>query len=357
MKASELDVIGDCMNRRAMLCRSAAWSLATAWPAQAGAAPAETVKTSGGTRIARWKDDCTAVFLLMFDDSLLSHWQVAAPALVKREMVATFYINPGKGEYQKFASRWEDELWKQGMVYGNHTMTHQGFADLEGAEREIGGCVDIIRRIVPGPQRRLLSFGRPGLPPGRWNISPEDLAVLLRRHDLIERPTFDKHGAVYHLQTAEQMLALADRAIAARGMEYLIIHGVERIGPNVTWQDFWALKQDVFLPLLDGLQQYQAQRQLWITDHISQHQYATERDSAALSERSAADGSLHIELTCQADPLLYRLPLTLLTEVPNHWQEALVTQGDRETRVTVVDRRLQYDAIPGGGTIVVRSIR
>lgn len=292
----------------------------------------------------------------MFDDSWPSHWQVAAPELVKRDMIATFYINPGKGEYKQSASRWEDELWKQGMVYGNHTMTHQGFADLEGAEREIGGCADIIRRIVPGPQRRLLSFGRPGLPPGRWNISLEDLAALLRRHDLIERPTFDKHGAVYHLQTAEQMLALADRAIAARGMEYLIIHGVERIGPNVTWQDFWALKQDVFLPLLDGLQHYQAQRQLWITDHISQHQYATERESAALSARSAADGSLHIELTCQADPLLYRFPLTLLTELPGTWQAARVTQGDREVPVVIIDRVVRYAAIPGGGTIIVQPM-
>ncbi|OYT99000.1 MAG: hypothetical protein CFE40_09450 [Burkholderiales bacterium PBB1] len=351
-----MDVVENFVSRRAVLRHAAAWSAATALPVQVVAAPTAVAPIPGGTRIARWKDDRTAAFLLMFDDSLLSHWQVAAPELFKRSMIATFYINPGKAEYQKFAARWEDELWKQGMVYGNHTMTHQGFADLEGAEREIGGCADIIRRIVPGPERRLLSFGKPGLPPGRWNISAQDFAALLRRHDLIDRPTFDKHGAVYHWQTTEQMLALADRAIAAQGMEYLIIHGVERIGPNVTWQDFWALKQDVFLPLLDGLQQRQAQHQLWITDHISQHQYQTERDSAELSVRSAADGALHIELTCRADPVLYRLPLTLLSTVPSTWREALVTQGERQTRAVVVDRMIRYDAIPGDGPIVVRPV-
>lgn len=159
------------------------------------------------------------------------------------------------------------------------------------------------------------------------------------------------------MQTAEQMLALADRAVAAQGMEYLIIHGVERIGPNVKWQDFWALKQDVFFPLLDGLQQRQAQHQLWITDHISQHQYETERDSAELRVRPAEGGTLRIELTCQADPLLYRLPLTLLTEVPSTWREALVAQGDREARAAITDRVIRYDAVPGGGTIVIRPIR
>lgn len=346
-----MDAINDGMSRRTVLSHAAAWGVAAMLPLQAVAAP------SGGTRIARWKDDCTAAFLLMFDDSLLSHWQVAAPELVKRNMIATFYINPGKAEYQKFASHWEDELWKQGMVYGNHTMTHQGFADFAGAEREIGDCADIIRRIVPGPERRLLSFGKPGLPPGRWNISAEEFAALLRKHDLIDRPTFDKHGAVYHLQTSEQMLALADRAIATQGMEYLIIHGVERIGPNVKWQDFWALKQEVFLPLLDGLQQRQTEQRLWITDHISQHQYQTERDSAALSTRAAEDGTLHIDLTCRADPVLYSFPLTLLTSVPADWQSVRVTQGGRNLPVTLADRTLRFDAVPGGGAIVVRPVR
>ena len=294
---------------------------------------------------------------LMFDDSLLSHWQVAAPELFKRGMIATFYINPGKAEYQKFASKWEDELWKQGMVYGDHTMTHRGFADLAGAEREIGDCADIIRRIVPGPERRLISFGKPGVGAVHWKISKEDYAALLHRHDLIDRPTFDKHGAVYHLQTSEQMLALADRAIATQGMEYLIIHGVERIGPNVKWQDFWALKQGVFFPLLDGLQQRQAQHQLWITDHISQHQYETERDSAELSVRSAADGALHIELTCRADPLLYRLPLTLLTELSSTGPTARITQGERDVQVAVIGGVIRYDAVPGDGTIVIRPGR
>lgn len=351
MKGSALGTINDLMSRRTVLSHGAAWGLAAVLPLQAVAVP------PGGTRIARWKDDCTAAFLLMFDDSLLSHWQVAAPELVKRNMIATFYINPGKAEYQKFASHWEDELWKQGMVYGNHTMTHQGFADFAGAEREIGDCADIIRRIVPGPERRLLSFGKPGLPPGRWNISAEEFAALLRKYDLIDRPTFDKHGAVYHLQTSEQMLALADRAIATQGMEYLIIHGVERIGPNVKWQDFWALKQEVFLPLLDGLQQRRTEQRLWITDHISQHQYQTERDSAALSTRSAEDGTLYIDLTCRADPLLYSFPLTLLTAVPSDWQSARVTQGDRSIPVTLADRTLRFDAVPGGGLIVVRPVR
>ena len=92
----------------------------------------------GQTRVAQWKDDRTAAFLLMFDDSWPSHYQVAAPELAKRKMTATFYICPGKGEYKAGAKEWEENVWKMGMVYGVHTMTHKGVKDLENAEYEIG---------------------------------------------------------------------------------------------------------------------------------------------------------------------------------------------------------------------------
>src|SRR5687767_7579577 len=89
-------------------------TLLTVWPAP----HARAEETVDAVRVARWKDDKAGAFLLMFDDSWPSHWQVAAPELVKRKMTATFYICPGKGEYQKFAKEWEEVLPKQGMVYG-----------------------------------------------------------------------------------------------------------------------------------------------------------------------------------------------------------------------------------------------
>ena len=51
-------------------------------------------------------------------------------------------------------------------------------------------------------------------------------------------------------------------------MEYLIIHGVERKQPDWGFQDFWALKQDILLPVLDGLKERRDRGDLWITDHI-----------------------------------------------------------------------------------------
>ena len=308
------------------------------------------------TRIAKWKDDRAAAFLLMFDDSWPSHVQVAAPELARRELIATFYICPGKGEHQKFSADWEQKLWKQGMVYGNHTMTHKGVKDITNAEYEIGDCVRVIRKITGAKETKLISYGQPGVGPKDWNITPAQLDELLKKHNMISRPPFNDHGAVYHLKTTEEMLALADKAIAKKGMEYLVIHGVERIKPDWGYQDFWALKQTIFLPLLDGLKERRDKGDLWITDHISAHQYETERDSAEVKLLEQNAGSIKLELKSKADPAYYDQPLTLLTHVPADWKQVQVVQGEKKSVITVEKLMARYEAIPGAGTIEIKRV-
>ncbi len=308
---------------------------------------AEDKPIAGEVRVARWKDDRTGAFLLMFDDSWPSHWQVAAPELVKRGMTATFYICPGKGEHQKFAKEWDETLWKQGMVYGNHTMTHKGVKDFANAEWEIGECARTIRKVTQSKEERLVSYGQPGVGPDDWNITEEQLSELLKKHNLISRPTFVGHGAVYHVKTVAEMLALADRAIAVKGMEYLVIHGVERITPNWGYQDMWPLKQDIFFALLDGLKERRDKGQLWITDHISMHQYETERNSAVVRVLESSERGLRLELKCKADPRFYDLPLTLVAQVSAGWQRARVTQGGKATVVDIEKGAIRFDALPG----------
>jgi peptidoglycan/xylan/chitin deacetylase (PgdA/CDA1 family) len=305
----------------------------------------------GETRIATWHDDRKAVFLLMFDDSWPSHFQVAVPELVKRQMVGTFYINPGKGEYKGKGriGHWEgeDAAWKQGMAYGNHTMTHKGVKDMADAEREIGGCTDYIMGIVPGKKPRLISWAKPGVGKGKWNIDKEQLDALLAKHHLVARPPFRDHGAVYHMKEAKPMLALADKAIAAGGMEYLIIHGVERRKIKWSYQDFWPLNQDVFREVLDGLAERRARGDLWITDHVSYHKYETERGTAKVAVVKAGADAIELRLTCDADPQLYDAPLTLLTRVPKEWRRCRVTQNGQTTAIEIRDGIARFDAIPG----------
>src|SRR5690606_24826892 len=123
------------------------------------------------------------------------------------------------------------------------------------------------------------------------------------------------------------MTAMVDKAIASKDMEYLIAHGVER--PGATYQDMWPFKLEIFLPLLDYMKEKSDAGELWVTDHISYHQYETERDQAKVDVVEASPRQIRLKLTTGADPELYDYPLTLLTQVPGTWQKVKVTHGDQ----------------------------
>ncbi len=312
----------------------------------------------GVARIAQWKDDKKAAFLLMFDDGWPSHWQVALPELLKRQMTATFYIVPAKGEFKKFEKTWREQFLQQGMALGNHTLTHDGLQSLEDAEHEFTDCTrylsELIGEVTKTKEPRLISYAKPGVTD--WKITPEQEKELISKNNLIERGDFRDHGAVYHLKTTEEMLALADKAIAKGGVEYLVIHGVERIVPDWKYQDFWALKQDIFLPLLDGLAERRDKGDLWITDHISQHKYETERRSAAVKTLKSNAERIVLEMKSNAEAQFYDYPLTLVTQVPATWKTCRVTQGAKTAQIVAQNGTLMFEALPGDEPIVIEPV-
>jgi len=151
------------------------------------------------------------------------------------------------------------------------------------------------------------------------------------------------------------MLALADKAIASQGIEYLVIHGVERIKPDWGYQDFWALKQDIFFGVLDGLQARRDAGKLWITDHISAHQYETERNSAKVEVLDQNPRSITLKVTCDADPELYDEPLTLVTCVPANWRTCVLTQAGSKTDIEVSSGMVLYEVVPKGQLITLQG--
>lgn len=138
-------------------------------------------------------------------------------------------------------------------------------------------------------------------------------------------------------------------------MEYLVIHGVERIVPDWKYQDFWALKQDVLLPLLDGLAERRDKGDLWIADHISQHKYETERRGAAVKTLEANAQRILLELKSQADAKLYDYPLTLITQVPKNWKTCRITQGAKITQIAALNGTLMLEALPSDEPIAIEN--
>jgi len=299
----------------------------------------------GATVVAQWKDNKKGVFLMYFDDSIPSDVRTVVPELQKHRMVATFYVNPGGAAWRVYRQDWEKNIPATGVaVYGNHTMTHQGCKDLINAEQEIGPVNDIIEHAFPSNKKRLISYGQPGVPPGKWNITPQQLAGLLEKYHLILRP--HSNSAVTGCKDANSILALADKAIATGTEQDILFHGVGG--------DWIVFDTGEFIKVLDGLSQ--RRDALWITDHISEYQYDTERKTATVQLTAATDHEIQLNLKSDADKNLFDLPLTLITKVPDSWEKCEVGQGDMKKTVAPTGGRLLYDAAPNGGLISIERI-
>ncbi len=301
----------------------------------------------GHTEITPWKDGRQGAFCLMFDDSVPSHVTNVVPEFKKRDLVGTFYVNPGMPAWKRQARAWERELpGLPCVVYGNHTQTHKGARSPEQLRDELAQCNEVIYRVDPGPKPRLISFGRPGVKPEDWTVTDPQVAAALKPLHLIERPPFGRNGAMIGPKTPEQMVALADAAITKKDLGYLIFHGVGG--------DWIVTPMDIFVKFLDLLE---ARRdRLWITDHISVHVYTTLREGTRVQAGAAESGGrqLRIGVTTQADGTLYDLPLTFVTHVPADWKACEVRQkGARSTRADVKSGVVQYAARPHLGDITL----
>ncbi len=319
--------------------------LALAALLMASLAGAQEADRPGSTRVARWKDDRKAAFLLMFDDSVPSHVKNAVPELKKRGLVGTFYVNPGARHYQAFREAWEKEIPAAGMAYGNHTMTHAGARDAAHFDEELRGCSEAILRIIPEPKGpRLLSYGRPGVKKEDWRITGAEEKQLLEKHRLVERPAIGQRLAGINLKTADDLLKVVDKALAEGSLEVVLFHGVGG--------DWLSMPLPDFIVLLDALAG--KKDRLWVTDALSAHKYETGRAGAEVTVAEAGERGVRLTLSTKADPKLYDLPLTLVTRVPASWKRCQVAQGTDRAVAPAVEGAVRYDARPGTNEILIQ---
>lgn len=299
----------------------------------------------GATRIAKWKDDKKAALMLFFDDSMPSHVKNVMPELKGRGLVGTFYVNSGSGHYQALKEKWDKEIPALGMEYGNHTYTHKGVRDMAHAEEEFGKCSDAIVAAQNLKRPCLISFGKPGVKQGDWNINDAQLKELLAKHNLIMRTNVNGRFALTHLKTAEDMLKIVDKVIADGGMDCVAFHGVGG--------EWLSISLPIFVTFINGVME--RREQLWIAGHIAVHKYDTERSSAEVKVLEAGGAQVRLKLSCKADPQLYDMPLTLITQVPASWQKVQVAQGAKSSVVPASNGTIKYDALPGEEAIVLKA--
>jgi hypothetical protein len=297
----------------------------------------------GQTTVAHWKDNKKGAFSLMFDDANETQAQVGMPGLVARNLIGTWFVNPGTDRWQTYITMWETVGPNSGQEYGNHTWTHNGVTNFAVADSELGLCAQKIWSLRPAGATKLTAFTQPG--GVSWNISGSENSTLLNKYNCVPID-LDASFRTDNGWTAPTMIALVQECMNDQWKK-AHCHGIDGNALPIKGEDFFAL--------LDYMAS--SKDTLWYDGYIAIYQYVQERNSANVAVLENTNSLIRLNLTSSMDTALYKAPLTLISEVPAAWDLCLVTQNT-QSKIYPIDaaRKVQYQIVPGRGEFRLANI-
>jgi hypothetical protein len=300
-----------------------------------------TQADTGHTTIAKWKDNKQGAYTLRFDDSMMSHKDHTIPNLVKRGLVASFYINPATNRYGYGIDAWESQASRIGIELCPHSMNHIGAGDYEEADYEIGESYKTVWKLNPPDKSKLYPFSR-----GGGTSWPEGYREVIQS----KYPVAEYSGLAIRYGGADdrkELIDFAKKAMQDDAWHTVLTHGT---GPNLEWLGFEVSNFEALLDYLASVKD-----KLWIGNAGDVYKYVMERESAKISSLQVDDQKIQFNLTSEIDPELYDHSLTLITEVSPDWNFCHIHQDKRESIRAVRDGRVMYEALPNRGMITLTA--
>ena len=276
-------------------------------------------------------------FSLEYDDSMTSQVQNLIPLLQQYRFHATFFINPGRPQYQAARDVWEKQVPRAGHELANHTMHHADTIGADQASTEIGSVAKIIERIVGHPI--LTPFGTPG--GVKWEVSESDLGRILKENNLFlpGRQDFYEDGQ-------GDITRFPRMALETKSWRRLGFHGV-----GGEWLSTSVDNMSILFKFLDSNKE-----RMWIAPTGTVWKYARERE-ALVKIDVKPDGTI-VPVFNRADLVpfhLYTVPLTMQVQTPPMWRKVTVTVDGKKIPVVLKGHTAQFEFLPQTKSIVVRK--
>jgi hypothetical protein len=269
----------------------------------------EVCMADGPARVCRWFGGKKAALSLRFDDSHVTHADIAIPALDELGLVGTFLVVPGGKAYEQRRSVWESPAVAARHELADHTWLHHGARTDAEAEEQIGRPAEEIRRLQP--QDSLVTFE-----PGGATI-------------WMQRKLFASFDAKYHLYDVNDQAGRGRNVMSCSEVySFFSVEAFRRKLEDVIAKGDWfqphfhqidetghlRITPPVFRQVLEVAHEHAAD--LWQAGISAIHQYEEERDNAAVWVQADGDDALILDLTVATDPRLYTQPLTLEVDLP-----------------------------------------
>ena len=306
--------------------------------------------TASAQEIATWAGFTKAAVTWTFDDgareSSAHTW--AAGELDKYGFPGTFYLvtNWTSGGYGTYSG-----MVAKGHEIGSHTDSHTS-SDGELAssqstiDRNISGqkCITIAYPNCQVPtESTVLRYYIGGRICGGQNNSksPNNFARL------------DSHiCGTQGKNSASQFQSTCQSAAGSNGWTVFLIHGFSQRQASGSYS---PTSESAFTETLSWLDKNRST--YWVATFRDAIKYIKERDNATLKETSASASEIAYSLTDNLDNNIYDYPLSIRIPMPDGWNEGVIVyQNEEEIESKVEGNYVYFDAVPDGGTILVKSL-
>ncbi|MCP4178437.1 MAG: polysaccharide deacetylase family protein [bacterium] len=308
--------------------------------------------TDATVKIAKWKGNKKAALTLQFDDSTPGQATLGIPALNSRNITGTWYVNPGRFEFNDNIDIWENDAPEGGQELANHTMNHSGANSYEETVSEVGEASKVIWRIRNEQDYgSLIAFNRGG--GTTWN--EDDLAGVLADFKNIDRQSYlgikVLAKSILPRSNAAQMYEIIPQVLKDSIIGRVHFHGIaaEDGNPPMDYGNgaVWIKDFEEFLDQLVTIK-----NEIWIGGYIAVYKYIKERETAALNIVQYNSGRYAVNLTSDTDQY-YNEPLTVVANLPVDWKNCTVKHNGSESNYSIEKGLLIFDAVPNKGEISI----
>ncbi|MCF6240827.1 MAG: hypothetical protein L3J74_05720 [Bacteroidales bacterium] len=307
--------------------------------------------TEGTVRIAKWKDDKKAALLIQFDDSTPGQATLGVPAMSKRGLIGTWYVNPGGEYYLLHKDIWENEAPAGNQELANHTMTHTGASSYDEVVYEVGEASKAIWRIRKEEDfASLIAFNRGG--GTSWN--EDDLKKVLEEYKNIDRLSYTGVKIIAKTipigSNADAMYELIPIAIEDSIICSIHFHGIsdDNDGDDYGNGAVWVVEFEKFLDKVLAIKD-----EVWNTGYISMYKYSIERNNASVELVQYSNVQYGVKLSATTDDKYYNESLTILVYLPADWEKCEVNNDGSVKTYTLTNGVLMFNAVPNKSEVMI----
>jgi hypothetical protein len=156
-------------------------------------------------------------------------------------------------------------------------------------------------------------------------------------------------GTNHGVKTAQHFISKCESGINSNGWTIFLIHGIDDDG------GYSPVTSDV---LRESLEYLDANRNTyWVAAYRNVAQYIKERNSASISESSANENTITVQVTDTLDNEIFNTPISVRRPLPEGWLSADVTQNGHAVNKRVVEidqvKYVMFDVVPDSGEVII----